>query len=77
LTSLDFEIHDTVKWVNILLSVPVMVELVLLHGNSLCVIMLDGIQELLCFDDWSMISVETVRTPANGDSVIADLDRQP
>jgi hypothetical protein len=37
--------------------VPVIVELVLLYGNTRYVILLDVIQTLMCFDDWSSISV--------------------
>jgi hypothetical protein len=37
--------------------VPVIVELVLLHGNTRYVILVDVIQTLMCFDDWSGVSV--------------------
>ena len=38
-------------------SVPVMVELPLMHDNASYVILDDVIQTLLCFDDWSSVSV--------------------
>jgi hypothetical protein len=37
--------------------VPVIVELVLLHGNTRYVFLVDAIQTLMCFDDWSRVSV--------------------
>jgi hypothetical protein len=40
-----------------LTSVPVIVELVLLHGNTRYVILVDDIQMLMCFDDRSSVSV--------------------
>jgi hypothetical protein len=39
------------------LSVPVIVELVLLHGQARCVILVDVIQALKCFGDCSNVSV--------------------
>jgi hypothetical protein len=40
-----------------LTSVPVIVELVLLHGNTRYVILVDVIQTLRRFDDWRSVSV--------------------
>jgi hypothetical protein len=37
--------------------VPVIVELVLLHGDTRYVILVDVIQMLMSFDDWSSVSV--------------------
>jgi hypothetical protein len=38
--------------------VPVTVELVLLHGDTPCVILVNVIQKLMYFDDWSTVSVK-------------------
>jgi hypothetical protein len=45
--------HD--EYCDMLLTLGV--ELVLLHGNTRCVILVDAIQTLMCFDDWSSVSV--------------------
>jgi hypothetical protein len=41
----------------LLTSVPVIVKLVLLYGNKRHVILVDVFQTLMCFEDWSSVSV--------------------
>jgi hypothetical protein len=36
---------------------PVMVNLVLMHGNLHYIILVDVLQMLMCFSDWSNVSV--------------------
>jgi hypothetical protein len=67
--------------------------MVLLHGNTRYVILVDVIQTLLCFDDQSSVSVRqksakpmecvnagrqrTVRTQGNEDTIVAAVEREP
>lgn len=47
-------IHD--EYCNMLLTL-VTVKLIPLQGNTLCVIIIEVLQVLMCFDDWSNVSM--------------------
>lgn len=46
-----------------MLSVPVIIELVLLLWNMRCIILVDIIQTLICFTDWSNASMRQDGAP--------------